>query len=134
MYPSPLARQARPSLVAVLILLLSGCVYLPTTVSAPTDDCQTYTPAWVVTGGNVWLGCSGDPYFCLAMNIIPITSGVISAAVVMTGNLVNGLERLVRCRDEQGLMPGFGSDERPREPVIIMTDEEYLESLKQSSD
>lgn len=93
-------------LLACLLLLQSGCSFMPRMEHAPEDDeCLLLMPSWELdmqAVENIHTCQSGDPRVelgCLAFVgvILPVGSLVVSGSVVLVGNTLRWIEYQGRC-------------------------------------
>lgn len=101
----------RLSSLALTLLLLGGCVYLPETTTRYDPDCGIYERKATMQPHQIGtlMGCQdeGCVILLVAAGAVTAASAVISGSVVVIGNVVYWLEKQGQC-----LNPA----QRPEEP------------------
>jgi len=87
--------------LALALLLLGGCVYLPETTTRYNPDCRTYERKLTMQPYQVGtlMGCQDDGCVVLlvAAGAVTAASAVIVGSVVVVGNVVYWLEKQGQC-------------------------------------
>jgi hypothetical protein len=86
---------------ALLLLLLSGCIYLPRTTTVYDQDCRIEAKHMTLEVAQIGqLGrCQGSQcaQLLVATGAVAAASAVVSGSIVVTGNIVYWFEKQGRC-------------------------------------
>jgi hypothetical protein len=89
--------------LALALMLLAGCVYLPETTTRYNQDCGIYERTAVMKPHQIGTlaGCQdeGCAVLLVATGAVTAASAVISGSVVVAGNVVYWLEKQGQCRN-----------------------------------
>jgi hypothetical protein len=87
--------------LALTLMLLGGCVYLPETTARYNPDCGIYERKAIMQAHQVGslMGCQdeGCAVLLVAAGAVTAASAVISGSVVVIGNIVYWLEKQGQC-------------------------------------
>lgn len=85
----------------IVIALLGGCVYLPSTSTVYDEKCQIYERHMTLEVQQVGaiLGCRGEECagVLVLVGAVTVATAVVSGSVVVIGNVVYWLEKQGRC-------------------------------------
>ena len=100
--PSPSLLPHRGLAAAMVLLMLSGCIYLPRTTQVYDPQCQIVSRQAVLEvqelGGIRHCSNDGCRAFLVAAGVVTVASAVISGSLVVAGNVVYWLEKQGQCR------------------------------------
>jgi hypothetical protein len=87
--------------LALTLMLLAGCVYLPETTTRYNPDCGIYERKAIMQPHQIGtlMGCQDDgcAVLLVAAGAVTAASAVISGSVVVVGNVVYWLEKQAQC-------------------------------------
>jgi hypothetical protein len=91
----------RAALLAPIVLLLAGCIYVPRTTVFYDQDCRIEAKHMSLEMAQVGaLGrCSGNrcAELLVAVGAVAAASAVVSGSIVVTGNIAYWFEKQGRC-------------------------------------
>ena len=88
-------------LLALVVALLQGCVFVPRTTTTYDEECRTETKQMTLRPEQIGIigSCAGRDcvYVLVAVGAVAAASAVVSGSIVVVGNVVYWLEKQGKC-------------------------------------